>query len=81
MQYTITLSLYLFSKLRVVLCQDASKMQEGVEKTLDFLVCFCDILPFVRKNKASLLGILQSGVTLIHFVTWVIHQSTTNVMD
>ena len=45
-------SLYLLSKLRVVVCQDTSKMQEGVKKNLDFLVCFYSIIyPSSEKTK------------------------------
>ena len=49
-------SLYLFSKLRVVVCQDTSKMQEGVKKTLDFLVCFCNIITLHQKKQSITLG-------------------------
>ena len=38
--------------MRVVVCQDTSKMQQGVEKNLDFLVCFCDVIyPSSEKTK------------------------------
>ena len=48
----LSLSLYLFPKMRVVVCQDTRKMQEEVEKNLDFLVCFCDVIyPSPEKTK------------------------------
>ena len=71
MQCTITLSLFIL-RLRVVVCQDTSKMhaRRGWKKPGLFSLFLWHYLPFVRKSKASLLGILQNGVTLKHFVTW-----------
>ena len=76
MQCTITLSLFIL-RLRVVVCQDTSKMQ-GVEKNLDFLVCFCDIIYSLSEKAKHHSWEFCKMVLLLNTLcdmAWVIHDA------